>query len=246
MLKRGQGYPSPLSLCVMTTATIFLGEVIVMFVLAAIPPLSVVTEAVVDGMMISVLMLPSLYFFLYKPMNLEIGRRRKAEEDLRVLNRGLEESVDHGKAKQRRTDERLETEMKLKRAARDEIWKDQELIRSIVEAAPCLFLIYDMAAHRCIFANSQIEVLLGYSPEEVSESERDFLKDVLSAEDYSDFVGGLYGPPDAGSATRDLGIIRMKKRSGEWQRIVARSVLLRGDPQGEKLEVLFSAIRDRD
>ena len=61
VMDRNQGYATPAKLFVMTAAAIFLGEVIVMFVLAAIPPISKGTEAFVDGMMITALITQVLY-----------------------------------------------------------------------------------------------------------------------------------------------------------------------------------------
>jgi len=226
----------------MMAVVIFVGEVIVMFVLAAIPPLSVATEAFVDGVMITALMVPFLYLLLSRPMAAEINRRRGAEEALGVLNLDLEKQVKERIDQLSQTNERLEREISEKRQARDEISKDHEFIRSVVEAAPCLFVIYDVGARRCVFANSHVEDLLGYSTEEVFEPGRDFLKEVLSPEDYSNLTEVLLEPTNQRSSTMDLGEIRMRKRSGDWTLVGARYVVLRRDPQGQSVEILLAAI----
>jgi len=203
-------------------------------------------EAIVDGMMITALMTPFLYLFLYRPMAAEIGRRRSAEEELEALNRNLEKRVEEKIAEHSRTNERLTREISEKQQARSEIWRDRDFIRSITEAAPCLYLIYDVNSCRCVFANSQVEDLLGYSTEAILDSGRDFLKEVMTAEAYSDFIEGLLEPDDPGQSTRDLGKIRMRKRSGEWQTMNGRYAVLRSDSRGQSLEVLMSAIESGD
>ncbi len=242
VMDRNRGYATPAKLFVMMAAAIFLGEVIVMFVLAAIPPIPKGTEAFVDGMMITALMTPVLYLFLYRPMAAEIDRRRAAELNLRVLNRDLEEQVQERIEKQLQTNERLNKELRQRIQARDQTWKDQQFIRSVVEAAPCLFMIYDVAARRCVFANSRVEDVLGYATEELVDPDRDFLRDLLSPEDYSTLTEVHIEAVNQGLSTNDLGEIPMRMRSGEWRQMAARYSVLRSDPQGLPEEIMLAAI----
>lgn len=226
----------------MTAAAIFVGEVIVMFVLSAIPPLPVVAEAFVDGLMITALMVPFLYLLLYKPMAAEIDRRRAAQRDLRDLNRELEQRVDERTRDLLQANERLKREISEKKQARDEVWKDHEFVRSVVEAMPCLLVIYDVGARRCVFANSQVVNLLGYASEEIFESGRNFLETILSEEDYSKLTKELLDPANQELSTRDLGELRLRMRSGECKSMAARYAVLRSDPRGQGEVILFGAI----
>lgn len=239
---RDPRYPLPSRLFLLTAAAIFIGEMIVMLVLTRIPPLSTLAEALLDGIMITALMVPFLYLFLYKPMVVAIHCRRRAEEALRVLNRDLEKRVDERTRDLTLVNERLEKEISEKRQAQDEIWKDQDFIRSVVEAIPSLLVIYDVAARRCVFANTRVEDLLGYPNAEVFEAGRDFLKDILSPEDYSRLIQELLEPAERGGSAKDLGEIRLRQRSGEWRQMSARYKVLRSDPLGQGVVILFAAM----
>jgi hypothetical protein len=83
-------YPTPLHLFLFTAFAIFAGEVIVMLILAMIQPLEIASEALVDGIMLTILVTPFLYLFLFRPMVLHVAERKAAEEALQSLNAELE------------------------------------------------------------------------------------------------------------------------------------------------------------
>ena len=235
-------YIRPTRLFVLTAGAIFLGEVIVMFVLAVLAPIPVVAEAFVDGAMITTLMIPFLYFLVYVPMADEIDRRREAQEELETVNRELDQRIEERTVELSRTNERLKRQIAETDQAREEIWKDREFIRSVVEVAPCLLVIYEVGSRRCIYANGRVEEFLGYEVEDVLGGDRDFLKDVLSPDDYSRFAQVLLEPAASESSTVDLGEIRMRRRSGKWSQMRAGYTVLRRDPQDLAVEVLLTAI----
>jgi len=241
-MERGPRYSRPTELFLVIAAAIFLGEVIVMFVLAAIPPIPVVMEAFLDGTMITVLMVPFLYFLAYRPMVAEIEWRRKAQEDLIVLNRELDARVDQRTAELSQTNERLERQISKNIQRQEEIRKDREFIRSVVEVAPCLLMILEAGSNRCLFVNGRVEELLGYDAESVVEPGRDFLREVMGPEQYSQFTEVLFTSANLEFSTADLGKIGMRQRSGEWKQMDARYAVLRRDPQGQTLEILLAAM----
>jgi len=87
-------YPTPLHLFLFTAFAVFAGEVVVMLILAMMQPLEIASEALADGIMLTVLVTPFLYLFLFRPMVLHIAERKAAEEALRHLNTELEMRVE--------------------------------------------------------------------------------------------------------------------------------------------------------
>jgi hypothetical protein len=79
----------PIQFFIRTISYIFISEAIVMFFLSKLPSLSLYVEAFFDAFMLSVIVLPLLYFTLFKPMRNYIVEKDKVEEQLAIKNREL-------------------------------------------------------------------------------------------------------------------------------------------------------------
>lgn len=88
-------FNKPSYLLLITAGTIFVGEVLVMMILQSWPPLSPLKGAMFDAVLLAVMMFPSLYFFVFKPLNQHIAQRRRAELEkdrlIAELHRALSE-----------------------------------------------------------------------------------------------------------------------------------------------------------
>ena len=73
---------TPLRLLLVTTALIFIADVFVMFVVLVLPPLIGAAEALVDGFLLAILVLPTLYFLLFRPLLSTTRVRKQAETAL--------------------------------------------------------------------------------------------------------------------------------------------------------------------
>ncbi|WP_156302352.1 hypothetical protein [Methylogaea oryzae] len=54
--------------------SIFFGEIAVMLLLMHIPPLNPIVEALIDATTLVILVFPTLYFFVFRPMAMHIKR----------------------------------------------------------------------------------------------------------------------------------------------------------------------------
>jgi signal transduction histidine kinase len=63
--------------------SIFTAEVLIMFFFMTIPKLPAIAEAFLDGTLLSFLVAPALYYFLYKPLRIENKERELIEQELR-------------------------------------------------------------------------------------------------------------------------------------------------------------------
>lgn len=80
----------------MTTAVaIFAAEVFVMVILKFLPPLAPFQESLVDAALLSLLIFPSLFYFVFKPLNRHIAQcqRTEVEKDFLIaeLHKALTE-----------------------------------------------------------------------------------------------------------------------------------------------------------
>ena len=180
-------YLSPIRLFVIIAATVFLGEVIVMFILAGLPEMPMFVEALADGFMITIIVTPALILFLMRPMVLHINRREIAEEKLRALNELLEHRVDERTAELLSANQHLKREITERKSAETGLSKSTEFIERILGSAPCVLAIYDVNSMACSFVNESVEKLLGYSPDDVIVKGSGFFKEVFSEQDFASF-----------------------------------------------------------
>jgi signal transduction histidine kinase len=70
--------------------SVFTAEVLVMFFFMAIPKLPEIIGAFLDGTLLSILVSPALYYFLYKPLRIENQERELIEQELRRSTKQLQ------------------------------------------------------------------------------------------------------------------------------------------------------------
>ena len=79
---------TPFNALLISALTIFIAEILVMFVFFFFPVVfspaeTPVTRSILDATFLIILLVPALYYFIYRPLNLGINERVKAEEALR-------------------------------------------------------------------------------------------------------------------------------------------------------------------
>ena len=83
----GSSYPAPTRLLMVSAMAIIVAEALIMILFYYIQPVSPLIEIVIDTALMSVIILPTLYHFLYRPMAAQIHDRAKAEKE--VIKRSL-------------------------------------------------------------------------------------------------------------------------------------------------------------
>jgi len=79
-------FRSPARLLAITALSIFVAEAIVMLLLSDfLHTLPKLTEAVLDGFVLTVIVVPILYFFFYRPLSAHMAERIKVEESREKL-----------------------------------------------------------------------------------------------------------------------------------------------------------------
>jgi len=239
---------TPLRLAVMMALAMFAGEMLEIFVFAAMPALPEPVDALLDALLLTVVATPFLYLFLVRPLSQEISRRRRAEEDLTALNeklnemnRELEKRVERQTADLVSTSAQLSREMEGRRRAADEAWKSHGLMRTLVESVPYLVMIYDVRSRRCAFVNGRVMDLLGYPPELVSAEGTDFLREILDDAAYRALITAGSDLSDGDGLDAITFEWRAKTKDGEYRSLEVRATVLRRDAGDAPMELLLTA-----
>ena len=83
-------YESPFGLIAIVSLSIFIAETVSMFVIYSLPPFSSqMTETLLDSSLLLILLTPTLYFFLLRPMLLNITERKRDQDEIKKLNKDL-------------------------------------------------------------------------------------------------------------------------------------------------------------
>lgn len=85
--------PSPLRFLFIVAASVFAGEALVMLVFLPLADLGPLWTGILDACLITVLILPFLYFFLLRPLTQQIQERQRFETALTTANEQLEQRV---------------------------------------------------------------------------------------------------------------------------------------------------------
>lgn len=180
-------YLSPFRLFVIIALTVFTGEFIVMLVLAMLPEMPTVTEALLDGFMITLIVTPALVLFLIRPMVVHISHREVLEGELRKLNNVLEDRVAERTAELTASVEQFKREVAERKQAEKGLLKSAEFIEAVLRSAPCILAIYDVNSLSCSFVNESVTGFLGYSPDDALVKGEGFFKEIFSPEDFASF-----------------------------------------------------------
>ncbi|MFQ5433194.1 MAG: PAS domain-containing protein, partial [Nitrospinota bacterium] len=85
----GEHQRSPMYLLFITAVSIFSVESMIMIAFSIIGPLSPVVESLLDSSLLILLVSPFLYFFLFRPLVLNIAERQRAEEEIEKAHEKL-------------------------------------------------------------------------------------------------------------------------------------------------------------
>jgi hypothetical protein len=104
-------YQSPVYLLIVILISIFAAEGVIMYFLSTMPSISERWELILDSAFLVMLVSPLLYFFLMRPLVLNIKKRRQAEEELKKTNENLETIVAERTAELTRSKKLLEEDI---------------------------------------------------------------------------------------------------------------------------------------
>lgn len=222
-------YSTPARLLMITAVSIFIAEAFIMFLLSVLPSLSPSVSLWLDSTLLTILVFPALYVFLFRPMVLYVARNKQAQEALRKVQDGLEVRVAELTASLMATNEALQHDITERKRAEEVLRESEEKYRTILENIEDGYYEVDLAGNFTFFNNSLCDIL-GYPHDELlGMNNRNYMDDKNAKKVYQSF-NEVYrtGKPDRGF---DWEIIR---KDGA-RRFTEASVSLRKDARGEPI-----------
>ncbi len=175
-------FSTPFYFFVLAVVLILVAESLVMILLASLPDFSLYKEALIDSLFLSIIIIPTLYLLLFRPLILHIKERTLAEKKLEEAHEVLEMRVEE------RTKE-LTLEIAERKKAEDEIRsmiiqisENEKRLRTITDSAADAIIQID-AMGRVVFWNKAAEKIFEYTAEEIAGKE---LSDFIVPEEHMD------------------------------------------------------------
>ncbi len=184
-----RNYSNPYRLFVLTALSTFIAEFFIMYFLSVLPALPLFTEAFLDGLFLTGLLFPLLYWMMLRPMLHHMEERKRAEDELQKMNEDLEDRVRARTEEIRQKNRQLEHEVEERKRAQKTAQESEAFLLRIIETMPEMMFVYDLNKSRCIFVNGSVEDVLGYKPEDIYLMGKDFPRKILNTRNFSSLTG---------------------------------------------------------
>ncbi|MBI5216553.1 MAG: PAS domain S-box protein [Ignavibacteriae bacterium] len=143
---------SPFLLLVVVALSIFLSEGIIMYLLQHLHSLSPQAEGIIDAFILTLIIFPVLYIFVFRPMVRLLRKNEEAHRELEKANTNLEIKVAE------RTSELTTTNKALR--------ESEERFRSVAQSATEAIIVSDSDGN-IISWNGSAQTIFGYIEEEI-------------------------------------------------------------------------------
>jgi PAS domain S-box-containing protein len=130
----------------------------------------------------------------------------------------------------------------------DRVTELPAFIKQVVDSSPNILYLFDLQEQRNVYANREITVLLGYTPEQIQAMGTNFIQELMHPDDQRRLLPTYF---DNLNASQEGEIFefeyRMKQANGEWRWLYSREVVFSRDAQGVVQQAIGTAqdISDR-
>jgi GAF domain-containing protein len=125
---------SPLRSLVVVAGSVFAVELLVMLLLPVLPPMPPLVTALLDSASLLALLLPVLFAFVFRPLNLHIGELEQAQAELRRAHDELEKRVQERTAELHTANAELRAEVTERRRVAEALRQAHDELELRVEA----------------------------------------------------------------------------------------------------------------
>ncbi len=128
-----------------------------------------------------------------------------------------------------------------RKRAEDALRESQRFIQRVADTSPTILYVYDILERRCLYANHQIEKVLGYTVEDFVSRPPDFLSSLVHPEDKY-LAEERYRRLEAAEEGQVFeSCFRLKNIYGEWLWVLTRDMLFTRDGDGRPEQIIGMA-----
>jgi len=89
-----KAFTNPITLALIILLSIFLAEILVMFILSFFSPLSIIREIFLDAWILSLILVPVIYYLVFRPFSSQIEALKRSEKTLQASIEALKRSEE--------------------------------------------------------------------------------------------------------------------------------------------------------
>ncbi len=167
-VKRVTPYQSPIRLLLILGSSIFTIELSIMLLVFLLPPLSMWVGALADSVLLVVLIFPTLYFFVFRPLALHIAERERMEAELRKAHEQLETRIRERTVELEQINKELHTKIVEHKESENRLREAEVRYRTLFEQSPFGVVLLDPETTLPVEFNETAHRQLGYSRDEFS------------------------------------------------------------------------------
>ncbi|OLP19681.1 hypothetical protein BST81_03825 [Leptolyngbya sp. 'hensonii'] len=125
-----------------------------------------------------------------------------------------------------------------RKAAKEQLRQQQQLTEQIAESTAAILYIYDLVENCNVYANSQIEAVLGYSPDEVQALGNALFSTLVHPEDFPTQMVNYQHCFTLKDGEILETAYRMRHKQGEYRWLLSRDRVLNRMPDGSPRQIL--------
>lgn len=235
-------YTTPLKLVIAIAAVVFAVEVTEPVFFPLLPPMSRSLEALIDGLVMTAVLAPLLYFLIVRRMADQIARREAAENDLQRVNTELEGLLNERTTDLVGTSRQLSHLIDEHRGTTATLDRTNRFVGNVFEKAPCIILTFDADSRQCGYVNGRITDLLGYSQDEIAVAIGDVVDRLVWKSEQRRFVAVLNEVSGAPEATVAHGTCGFVTAAGKRVELAFGVTVLDRTPTQQAKDLLLTAM----
>jgi PAS domain S-box-containing protein len=170
-----------------------------------------------------------------------LRERKQAELALQHLNQQLEVMVERRTTQLKQINQQLFKEVREHRQTEAELKQSQHFIQSITDATPNILYIYDRIEQRNIYVNREIEILLGYTRQQIQDMGDQLFLNIIHPEDLAK-LPAHYLKFDTAKNNEIIEIeYRVRDVKGNWHWLLSRDTIFTRTAGGKPKQILGAA-----
>jgi PAS domain S-box-containing protein len=190
----------------------------------------------------NIIILVGIVYFSARFLSHVDTERWQAEEKVRQARVTLEQEVQARTAELVQTNERLKQEIQERKRIETTLEENQFFLSKILNMTPDLVYIFDITERRTIFHNRDLSELLGYTSEQFTAIDGEFIQNLMHPDDFDRVIiqRENFFTENADNTVLE-NEYRLKAADGTWRWFYSHDMLFARKPDGSPWQMIGTA-----